>query len=223
MDKHTAYHNILDALPQRGCAVCRLAHEVQVHYITDVLYSKTTSIQTRAELRDARGFCATHALLLEGIGHALDLSIVYQDILMTARDALEKASPQRATSKRGRRQIADTLSPQSECPACRYRNELESVYVETFIDHLADPAFVERIRAAAPLCLCHYRQAIEHGMPAAHFEALREVELAHWQTLIGELGEFVRKHDHRFRHEPIGKEGDAWIRAIDAITGTRKF
>lgn len=223
MDKHTAYFNILDALPQRGCVVCRLGHDVEVSYITDVLYSKTTSVKTRAELRSARGFCMTHARQLEKIGHALDLSIIYQDILMTLREALERPSPRRATSRRGRSYVANALAPQSRCPACIHRDELEVVYIETFIEHMAEAAFVSRVLNADPLCLPHYRQAIEHGMSAATFEALRETQIAHWEALIAELGEFVRKHDHRFRHEKIGPEGTAWIRTIDAITGTREF
>lgn len=223
MDKHTAYFNLLEALPQRGCAICRLAHEVEINYITDVLYSKTTSVKTRGELREARGFCAAHATLLDGIGHALDVAIVYQDILMTLRDELARVSPERGSSRRGKRQLAGKLGPQSECPACKYRGELEAVYVETFIDHLVEADFAERTRNADPLCVQHVRQAIEHGMPAPQLRVMHEIQSAHWQTLIDELGEFIRKHDHRFRHERIGEEGNAWIRAVDAITGTRKF
>jgi hypothetical protein len=77
------------------------------------------------------------------------------------------------------------------------------------------------VRAAAPLCLRHYRQTIEKGASPDVFQILREIQVAHWKSLVAELGEFVRKHDHRFRHEPVNKEGTAWIRAIDAIVGTR--
>ena len=223
MDKHTAYYNILDALPRAGCAICRLNHDVEVHYITDVLYSKTTSVQTRGELRQARGFCQSHALLLDRIGHALDLSIVYQDILMTVRDELLKPSPQQATSRRGKRRLQAQLSPIDLCPACIYRGALEDVYVETYADHLADEAFCDKLRASDPLCLDHFRQVIAQDMPSERMSLIREIQVTHWQSLIDELGEFVRKHDHRFRHESIGSEGDAWIRAIDAITGTRKY
>ena len=223
VDKHTAYHNILDALPRAGCAICRLNHDVEVHYITDVLYSKTTSVQTRGELRQARGFCWSHALLLDRIGHALDLSIVYQDILMTVRDELQKPSPQQATSRRGKKRLQAQLSPIDPCPACIYRAELENVYVETYADHLADEAFCVGLRASDPLCLGHFRQVIAQDMPPARLSVIREIQVAHWQSLIEELGEFVRKHDHRFRHEDIGSERDAWIRAIDAITGTREY
>ena len=223
MDKHTAYFNILDALPKRGCVVCRLGHSVEVHYIRDVLYSQTTSVETRGKLREARGFCMAHAKLLDEIGHALDLAIIYQDVLMTLQEMLEKPSSRQAASERGGRRLSTALAPRERCPACVHRAELQDVYIETLLDHLVDPEFVAKVRAADPLCLTHYREAIEQRASPAQFQTLREIQVEHWNQLIAELGEFVRKHDHRFRHEAVGQEGDAWIRAIDAIVGTRTF
>jgi hypothetical protein len=37
--------------------------------------------------------------------------------------------------------------------------------------------------------------------------------------LNGELAEFIRKHDHRFRHEQMRSEKDSWKRAIDMAVG----
>jgi hypothetical protein len=48
---------------------------------------------------------------------------------------------------------------------------------------------------------------------------VRRVQLAHWESLIAELSEFVRKNDYRFQHEPVGREGSAWLRAVDAVSG----
>lgn len=223
MDKHTAYFNILSELPEPGCAICRLVHIVEVHFIRDVLYSRTTDIKTRAELRSARGFCRPHAQQLDEIGHALDISIIYQDILKTLKEALEKPTSRQVATRRGKGQLAGALSRQQECPACIHRAELEAVYVETFVDHLADPEFVSKVRNADPLCLVHLRQVIEQGLSSERFQALRDIQLAHWDKLIVELGEFVRKNDHRFHDEIIGKEGNAWIRAVDAIVGTLKY
>ena len=223
MDKHTAYFNILGALPQSGCAVCRLGHEAEVKYIRNLLYSKTTTVSTRAELRRARGFCLYHARQLDEIGHALDVSIIYQDILMTVRDLLQKPSPRQVTMWGRRRQLSQALAPEQDCPACLHRAELEVIYLETLLDHLVDPEFVSKVRASSPLCLAHLRRAIEIVPSAAQFQTLREVQLAHWEPLIAELGEFVRKNDHRFQDLEIGEERDAWIRAVDAITGTRHF
>jgi len=196
---------------------------VETSYIRDVLYSKTTSVKTRAELRDARGFCTVHARQLDEIGHALDLSIIYQDILITLKQALERPSPQQAAGRRGKRRLAGALASKSDCPACIYRAEMEDVYVGTLIDHLIEPDFVAKVRVADPLCLTHFRRIVARIPSTKLFPTLRDIQVAHWERLIAELGEFVRKNDHRFHNETIGKEGTAWIRAIDAVIGTRKF
>jgi hypothetical protein len=223
LDKHTAYYNIQEALPKPGCVLCRLNRHVELKYIRDVLYNETTSVSTRAAMRNARGFCYPHAQAMVEMGYALDVSIVYQDILMTLKELLEKPSAHRAASRRGKRNLSEALATQGPCPACAHRDELEAVYVETLLDHLLDPEFVARFRAADPLCVAHLRQAIEDVRVPAQFSALRETVLAHWETLIAELGEFVRKHDHRFRHEAVGEEGTAWLRAVDAVAGTIEY
>jgi hypothetical protein len=223
LDKHTAYFNLLEALPQPGCVVCRLGHAVEVKYIEDVLYSKTTAIETRAEWRDARGLCLPHARQLDEIGHALGVSLIYQDILLTLRDLLEKPSRRQAARRRDKRALAKDLSPQIECPACAYRASLEAVYVEVWLDHILEPAFLEQVQAADPLCLAHLRQAILEISDSERFKRLREVQVAQWEALIAELGEFVRKNDYRFQHESVGREGSAWLRAVDAVAGTSKL
>jgi hypothetical protein len=222
LDKHTAYFNLQEALPQPGCAICRLGHAVEVKYIEDVLYSKTTAIETRAEWRASRGLCPAHARQLDQIGHALGVSLFYQDILLTVRELLEKPSRQQASPRR-KKALAGTLSPQIECPACAYRDSLEAVYIEVWLDHILERAFLESVQAADPLCLPHLRQAILQAPDAERLERLRQVQLAHWETLIAELAEFVRKNDYRFQHEPVGHEGTAWLRAVDAVSGTRNL
>jgi hypothetical protein len=223
LDKHTAYHNLLEALPRPGCAVCRLGHAVEVKYIEDVLYSKTTAIETRAEWRDARGLCLYHARQLDQIGHALGVSLFYQDILLTVKELLEKPSRQRSYRRRGKRALVEALSPQLECPACAYRDSLEAVYIEVWLDHLPEPEFYEAVESADPLCLPHMRQSILQVPGAERFERLRRVQLAHWEALIAELGEYVRKNDYRFQHEAVGREGSAWLRAVDAVAGQTDF
>ena len=223
MDKHTAYFNILDALPRSGCIVCGLGHDVEVKYIRDVLYSQTTSVETRAEWRKARGLCLFHARQLDKIGHALGVSIFYQDITLTLKELLEQPSPQRAANRRGRRRLSGALAPEIACPACTHRDTLETVYIETLLDHLEDPAFVDKLRVADPLCVVHLRSAIEAVPDARRFQTLRDIQIAHWEGLIAELGEFIRKHDHRFQDEAVGREGSAWLRTLDAIAGKLKW
>jgi hypothetical protein len=196
---------------------------VALKYVRDVLYSKTTSVSTRAEWRKARGLCPFHARSLDEIGNALGVSIIYQDIALTLRDLVEKPMSRQALGRRGRRRLVEALSPRGECPACAYQNSLEDVYLEVWLDHLLDVAFVDRVRAADPLCLAHFCRALERAPDTQRFEVLREVQVGHWSALIAELGEFIRKADHRYQHETIGKEGSAWLRVLDAIAGSLRL
>jgi hypothetical protein len=41
--------------------------------------------------------------------------------------------------------------------------------------------------------------------------------------LLAELHELTRKFDHRFKHEVIGAEGDAWLRSIAIVSDKRGF
>ena len=40
------------------------------------------------------------------------------------------------------------------------------------------------------------------------------------QQLLADLGEYIRKHDYRFSHEPYGPERDAVVRATDTLAGS---
>jgi len=48
---------------------------------------------------------------------------------------------------------------------------------------------------------------------------LKTWQLAIYRNLHGELAEFIRKHDHRFGHEPFGAEKDAWLRTVAMFAG----
>lgn len=67
--------------------------------------------------------------------------------------------------------------------------------------------------ATAPLCLPHLRQALAHGNRSA-LPGIRPT----WLALSELLGEYIRKEDYRFRHEPRGIESDSprWATALIA-------
>ena len=50
-------------------------------------------------------------------------------------------------------------------------------------------------------------------------ERIIAIQQQGWKRLLGELDEFIRKQDYRFREEPIGSERDSWIRAVALVSG----
>ena len=212
MDEHTVYHNLLEAMEQPGCPVCRLSRQAVEDYLDHLLYADVNSIERRAEIRSARGFCADHGAALVAIGRALGIAIIYKDVI----DNLLRALPAGPASN-----AASALSPGANCPACRYHATMENVYVSGFIHHLESQTFRDRVLASEGLCLTHFQRALTESMNASIRRFLYEQQVKRWQTLSEELGEYIRKNDYRFRSEGFGAESNAWERALFSISGGR--
>ena len=54
------------------------------------------------------------------------------------------------------------------------------------------------------------------------YETLITIHREKLETLRDELAEFIRKNDYQIIREGFGAEGDAWLRAIGTIVGSRK-
>jgi hypothetical protein len=82
----------------------------------------------------------------------------------------------------------------------------------------------ERLRAglARPdggLCLPHLRRGLALARNDTAFTFLQTTARERLAALGGEMDEFIRKYDHRFRREEWGAEADSWQRAIRWIAG----
>jgi len=115
--------------------------------------------------------------------------------------------------------IAD-LSPQTPCPICSGIQTIEEQYFTTLLEHISGPNSLSHVyQNSDGLCLPHFRRALSQAKPARHLKALIEAQEVVWERLYAELGEFIRKNDYRYRREPFGAEEDAWLRALESISG----
>jgi hypothetical protein len=48
------------------------------------------------------------------------------------------------------------------------------------------------------------------------------VQIDKLTALSSEVGEYLRKHDYRFSHEPYGEERDSFIRATEMLVGAKR-
>lgn len=215
LDKHTAYYNLSDALHQPGCAFCRLIRETEHRYIEQLLYGDVTDVELRHRLRAARGFCAHHAAYLHSLSRALGVAIIYQDLLQT----LLRRSSEYPKGRRTGAKLARSLEAQEECPACWACRMAEEVYIGTLIEHLDEEEFLDLLAQASPICLPHLLQILRANPSPSRLERLLRIQRSHWQSLVDELGEFIRKNDHRFIGEEFGNERDSWRRAVDLLAG----
>lgn len=231
--KHTAFFEVRDALAKRGCPICCLAARSTRRYLDNLLYENVNDPGLRAAVRGARGFCNAHAWQLQALGGALGLAIIHRDVLATAMAVLEQSryrvpalfSPQRVQNvlndTRPAAATAETvaqLAPQQPCRACEQQRQMEDVYLSTLLEHLAEADLCDALHAAGGLCTPHLRRALQLVRDETTYQALCETQLAAWRSLKVELDEFIRKNDYRFASEPMGEEGDSWIRAMAALS-----
>ena len=227
-EQDVLYHELLDAMQSGGCVLCRLARKASDRYLNALIYEGVIDVDIREKLRNARGPCYRHAWrIAHRRGSVLGISIVYRDVVNTLTKALEA---QAATSPRlfGRTQVdlSRQLTPSVDCPACLLEGEATRRFAKTLLKHLGTPPFrvsadgmAQRYVDAGGLCLPHFQLVLSHaGQGAAN--VLAGWQAAAWRHLRDDLDELIRKHDYRFRHEPVTEsEANSWERAVAAVVG----
>lgn len=218
-EKDTSYFELHDALKAGGCPLCRLAHKAGARYLDTLNYEGVNDPGLRQALRAARGLCRDHAWRLARLrGSPLSIAIIYRNIINDLINALESREPATIRRSAGRRGLVARLGGTAECPACLVEKEATHRAAETFLAHLEDPEIAGTYEQAGGLCLPHLRDVLARaGEEQARL--LQGWQLAIYRGLQGELSEFIRKHDHRFRDEPFGSEADSWKRAMAGLAG----
>jgi hypothetical protein len=221
-ERDTLYFELLDALQAGGCALCRLGQRASDSYLNALLYEGVTDVGTRDELRAGRGPCHRHAWrMAHKRGSILGTAIIYRDVVNTLTKVLEEEATAAPGRLRGNRtaNLGRRLAATASCPACRLESDAVQRGAKTLLKHMKDPQVAAAYVAGGGLCLPHFQLALSHaGEGAAH-------TLAEWQAtalrrLRDELDELIRKHDYRFRGEPITeREANSWKRAVAAVAG----
>lgn len=221
--QHTPFFNLVEALREPGCPLCRLGNRAAERFIDGVLYESVTDPKMRARLIESHGFCPTHSERLVTQHDALGSAIIYRSILKHLEAELDSLLVQgegsvlsRVRERWGREEIP--LAGHTLCPACEERDKAAERALSTFSANHEVTALHEALTNSDGLCLPHLRQAlVTLDRPAVTL--LLERQQAAWADLHQELDELIRKHDHRFSDEPIGAEKDAWQRVVRGTVG----
>jgi hypothetical protein len=229
------YHEIREAFGQPGCPLCRLLARSADRYLDAVLWEQVNDIGVRSELNQARGYCPQHGWLLVRAGAALGVAILTRGVVKTLLDVLAsnpiqdeaesvfqslRRSLDRDLASRPAARLVAELSPQRPCPVCSLLESKEEDYISTLVAHLDGPgSLADAYRTSDGLCLPHFRRTLARAPSGAEARLLSAAQQAVWQRLHDDLGEFIRKSDYRFRGEPFGDEKDAWLQALEAISG----
>lgn len=216
------YHELLDALTAGGCALCRLGERAADSYLNALLYEGVTDPATRQVLRDARGPCYRHAWrMAHKRGAVLGTAIVYRDVINTLTKMLDAQPPGAASFLRrlgrGAGDLPRRLAASAACPACGLEADAVRRSAATLLKYTGQAQIATAYVSAGGLCLPHLQTVLaQASADAAGLLAAWQAEA--WSRLRAELDELIRKHDHRFRQEPVTEaEGTAWQRAVAAV------
>lgn len=230
-------HKLMEACREPGCPICRLEQQGVERYLDNQFYENVNSPAWRDHLRASQGFCHEHAWLgvEKRLGDALGFSIIYHDLVNNLIGSLNDSSSARATRRRASvlapipesmrsrvEGVLDVLTPRKQCPACEHREELRRSLLSVLVEDLPTPAMMEALQASEGLCLPHLGLAVGYVKDVAVYEMLLTIHTAKLESLRDELAEFIRKNDYQVIKEGFGSEGNAWLRAIRLVVGSRK-
>jgi nitrogen fixation protein len=210
-EKHSTFFALTEAMARPGCFLCRLEQEAVVRGLDSLLYESVNDPGLRTRLREGGGFCDEHGRLLAEIGDAMGVAMLMRDQVATVVTRLD-SSPK--AQGRG-------ASP-PDCPCCEIRRATAERHLSTLDDFGADAELHRALGEIRALCLPHWHAAGRRLRSERVRRLLRDTLAARVEALSGDLAEFIRKQDHRFREEKITEaEAASWRGAISLLHGWR--
>jgi hypothetical protein len=225
-----SYHDLLETFAQPGCAVCNLLLRDTDRFIDSLLYEYVTGSHIQNAFRRARGLCNEHSWrLVHYQGGALNIAVLVQvtldEVLRILKQQPDAASPSwfdwlRRTNGEASA-LADALEPEVSCMVCDSLANGERHYVETISQYLGDERFQKAYRESDGLCLPHFRRVLRETRLPDDVQRLVGIQTAIWSKLWADLETFKAKYDFNKAGEPMGEEGDSWLRAIARLAGEK--
>lgn len=194
------------------CPLCRVAHKADREFIWQFYDERSNDGAVIDEVSRAYGFCVEHVEMLrridvENMKSTLAISTMFADTFAGIVEELAGLSP-------------DAQFDPRQCPACAARDGYLRRNALYLLDLLAtSPGHRKSYEASPGVCFPHFKLAWDLAPTHADRELLLEVQRNAAGSLLHELREHVRKHDHKFAHEPKGTERDSWERALFLTAG----
>src|SRR4051794_16371242 len=157
------YFDLLEALPQPGCAVCRLLDHDVDRFLDTLLFEFPVDPVMQNQFRDSRGLCHEHSWQLPGYNNALATAILYNAVLdemlqVSAQTPAEKPNAfARLRGNATNSALADALAPTKPCPACVVRSDAEKRYLQVLGETINEERMRTAFQQSDGLCLPHFR------------------------------------------------------------------
>ena len=104
--------------------------------------------------------------------------------------------------------VLSSLARGRRCPACVVADQSENTYLGLMLVHIEDDTLYRAYAEGEGLCLPHLMGALERVPGAVAFQRLVGPQIERYRAMLYDLDEFIRKHDHRFKEERFGEEGN---------------
>lgn len=200
----------LDVLQPDRCPLCFIVRTWAYEHLRSLLDECVTDPATRDKLFHSQGFCRRHAWMGVHQRQALGMGVIYGSLL---DKGLKELTPQRRFWKK---------SKAADCHLCASEEERDrSVTKEFALCWEESSALRQAFTEKGILCLPHLERILEQKMTASHHKDLLEKGRKALEKLAIELNEFLEKQDYHRSQEALGKEWDAWVRAVRMISGER--
>jgi hypothetical protein len=233
--------NLIDAMQEPGCPICRLERKAARKYVEVFLWENLMDHSLRDQALGAYGFCPPHTRFFAGIeqsssGPPLAINILYETLNQRVSRELSQMSGQSAPASLFQRLLTRlkvefhiplgprVLRPTGPCPICESAaqsglNTLSALFEEIERGTADVLAFYQQ---SDGICLAHLRLGLDH-YSYAHPKAARF--LSNWaaerlERWSGEMKEFIRKKNWEYRAETLTPdEAAAWQHTLTFYTG----
>ena len=202
--------DFVDACAMPRCPICTLVQRAEQRTLAVYCAEGAGDQQRRADVRAARGLCATHGSQLCDAKDAMAAAVTAYDVLTNLqRDLTALRSNSRGWRRRG---IAQPLP----CPVCVDMQRYNRAICAGIGVWSNEESLQQALMSSQGICGPHLRTISRQSGVSDGFWSAQFLD---WQRLHDELGEFIRKRDDRFRHERQASEADSWKRAWHQISG----
>jgi hypothetical protein len=237
MNKSKAYRDLKEAFAQSGCPICRLEADLSNRLLDGLVYEQVNDPGLRNRIRRAKGFCQRHSWMLDRSGASLGVAIIYRDLvrdMLASLDGARRAylAPPSSEPSLGalfRRGLQRPRHDKSQaitaatCPICVRVEEIRKTWFSMLLDDVRKGGDLSELysRSSDGICRPHFEQILASARDRAAAEKLIGLQQSIWKALEHSLSEAIRKSDYRFKDEPLGEDGTAWLRAIAACAGEK--
>lgn len=228
------YFDLIETFARPGCAICNLLQRDVQQYIDNMLFEFANEPRLRAHFSAGRGMCFEHGQMMRynKIGNVIGIARLYRDTLeellaildKTQVDTIEQPRLQRllgAQPTADSDPLADALEPKAGCVACERMAEYEKTYLTTFDKYMSDQRFQTAYRDSQGVCLPHFRLLLREMQNPDSVRTAIDIQRNIWQNLRDEVALFMDKQNYEHIGDPVGSEGDSWVRAILRMSGEK--